>query len=192
MSFSPLSWWFFIVPLKFHCSPPTPGHTWQPVPCLKAWHLQAAAPRLRCSQRLFLGSWPKGSTIRVWREECEGWGQKGGSSPSLPARAWSPPWVPSSVIQHPRWVALLLWPPLWMGSRNNTPFLSFVSPGPRMIEASAVNGFQQLLHFVLILFTLPTVWVKGWVVTPVPHSYVEVLTPKTSECDCLRRVSSKR
>ena len=34
---------------------------------------------------------------------------------------------------------------------------SFVSPGPRMIEASAVNSSQWLLHLVLILFTLPTV-----------------------------------
>ena len=165
--FSPLSWQFSIVPFKPYHFPPTPGHTCQPVPCLKAWHLQAATPRLCCSQCLFLGSWPKGSTIRVWRQEYDGRGERrvGLLPPSLPEPGLHHGCLPLSYSTHAGqplpydhssgWVLGIAHP------------FSFVSPGSRMIEASVVNSFQWLLHSSWFS-TLPTVWVKGWVVTIAP------------------------
>ena len=144
--FSPLSWWFFIVQLKSYHSPSIPGHTCQPIPCLKAWHLQAAAPRLRCSPLLVLGSWSKGSTIRVWREECEGQGERGVGllPPSLPEPGLHHGCLPLSYDTHAG-------QPLFYDHSSGCvlgiayPF-SFVSPSPRMIEASAFNSSLWLLH----------------------------------------------
>ena len=87
--------------------------------------------------------------------------ERGGSSPSLPARPRSPSWLRSSTIYHrlgspspargysSHWVLEIARP------------FSFASSGQRKIKASAVVSFQGLHHLVLILLTPPTVWVKG-------------------------------
>ena len=152
MSFSPLSWWLFIVPLKSYQSPPTPGHTCQPVPCLKAWHLQLQPPGFAVLS-VFLGSWPKGSTIRVRREECEGRGDRevGLLPPSLPEPGLHHGCLPLSYITHAGWPLSYDHSSGWVLGIAH-PFC-FVSPGPRMIEASAVKSSQWLLH--LAWFSVP-------------------------------------
>ena len=130
-----------ILPLFFH-----------PWPQLSAHSLPQSLTSISCSPQALLfsapltGSWPQGSTIRVWREECEGWGERG--------VGLLPPFLPEPGLHH----GCL---PLSYSTQSGRPLsydhssgwvlgiahpFSFVSPGPRMMEASAVNSSQWLLH----------------------------------------------
>ena len=152
--FSPLSWWF-IVPLKSYHSPPTPGHTCQPAARLKTaiCKLQPPGPAVLSSSFWALD---RGGAL----SECEGRSVKGevwragreGGVFSLPlCQTLVPPWAPSSVTQHPRWAPLSSDHSAG-GVLGPAHPVTFVSPGPRTTEASAVNTSQGLLH---LIFSLP-------------------------------------